>query len=208
MKHTIYGKTHSVAITTIRTKESLLEFTPNVPIHHHSKTPARNPNNTIAKKSLHRRYHASAAEPLPSNSITMASLLLSVSGSSNSGGSGTSTWAVASVVEAMVLAVGVAVVVVVVVEAVVVMMVVTVVTTVLVVVVVVDVTAVVVVAAVVALAAWATAAAATSVTFLADGCDCRGGGIAVVFGGVFWDGHGASECDEGEEPDNEELSHG
>jgi len=209
MKHTFYGKTDSVTITTIETKESLLEFTSNVRIYHHSKTPARSPRNTTPKKSLHCRFNTSATKPL-NCSITINSLFLSVSSSGNSGGSssGTSAWAVTSVIEAVVLAVGVAVVVVVVVEAVVVMMVVTVVTAVLVVVVMVDVTAVVVVAAVVAFAAWATAAAATSVTFLADGCDCRGGGVAVVFGGVFWDGHGASECDEGEEPDNEELSHG
>jgi len=118
---------------------------------------------------------------------------------------------VASVIEAMMLAVGVAVVVVVVVEAVVVMMVVTVVTTMLVVVVVVDVAAVVVVAAVVALAAWATAAAAGSVTFVTDlgaAGDSDGGGITVVFGGIVWDGHGAGESHEGEKPDYEKLGHG
>jgi len=209
MEHTFYGKTDSVTITTIKTKESLLEFTSNVRIYHHSKTPARSPYNTTPKKSLHCRFHTSATKPLHC-SITINSLFLSVSSSGNSGGSsssGTSAWAVTSVIEAVVLAVGVAVVVVVVVEAMVVMMMVTMVTAVLVVVVVVDVAAVVVVAAVVALAAWAAAAAATSVTFLADGCD-SGGGVAVVFGCVFWDGHGASECNEGEEPDDEELSHG
>jgi len=209
MKQAFYGKTDSVTITTIKIKESLLEFTSNVRISHHSKTPARSPHNTTPKKSLHCRFQTTATKPLHC-SITINSLFLSVSSSGNSGGSGssgTSAWAVTSVIEAVVLAVGVAVVVVVVVEAVVVMMMVTMVTAMLVVVVVVDVAAVVVVAAVVALAAWATAAAATSVTFLADGCD-SGGGVAVVFWGVFGDGHGASECDKGEEPDDEEFSHG
>jgi len=157
-------------------------------------------------------------------SIFMDCLLLSVSGTSDSGtsdsdsgtsgssASASSAWAVASVIEAMMLAIRVAVVVVVVVEAMVVMMVVTVVTTMLVVVVVVDVAAVVVVAAVVALAAWATASAATgSVTFVTDlgaAGDSNGGGVTVVFGGIVWDGHGAGESHEGEKPDYEKLGHG
>jgi len=114
------------------------------------------------------------------------------------------------VVEAVVLAVGVAVVVVVVVKAVVVMMVVTVVTTVLVVVVVVDVTAVVVVAAVVALAAGTAAAASGSVTFLCDfGVgDSNSGGVTVVFRSIIRDGHCAGECNEGKKPNYEKLGHG
>jgi len=214
MKHAFYGKTDSVTITTIKTKESLLEFSSNVRIYHHSKTPARSPDNTTPKKSLHCRFQTSATKPLRC-SITINSLFLSVSSSGNSGGSsssGTSAWAVTSVIEAVVLAVGVAVVVVVVVEAVVVVVVMTVVTAVLVVVVVVDVAAVVVVAAVVALAAWAAAATAGSVTFLSDfgvAGDRNGGGVTVVLGCcVVGDGHGAGECHEGEEPNYEKLCHG
>jgi len=213
MKHAFYGKTDSVTITTIKTKESLLEFISSVRIYHHSKTPARSPHNTTPKKSFHWKFHTSAAKPLHC-SITVNSLFLSVSSSGNSGGSsssGTSAWAVTSVVEAVVLAVGVAVVVVVVVEAVVVMMMVTMVTAMLVVVVVVDVATVVVVAAVVALAAWATAAAAGSVTFvtnLSAAGDSNGGGVTVVFRCVVWNGHGAGESHKGKEPDYEKLGHG
>jgi len=157
---------------------------------------------------LHCRIHNSAPKTFHCNHILAVDrLLLSVSGSS--GTSSTSAWAVASVVEAVVLAVGVAVVVVVVVEAVVVVMVMSVVTAVLMVVVMVDVAAVVVVAAVVAFAAGTTAAASSSVTFLCDfGVgDGDSGGITVVFGSIIRNRHGASKCNEGKEPNYKKLGH-
>jgi len=113
------------------------------------------------------------------------------------------------VIEAVVLAVRVAVVVVVMVEAVVVVVVMSVVTAVLMVVVMVDVAAVVVVAAVVAFAAGTTAAASSSVTFLCDfGVgDGDSGGITVVFRSIIRNRHGASECNEGKEPNYKKLGH-
>ena len=81
----------------------------------------------------------------------------------------TSAWAMASVIEAVMLTILIAVVVVMVVEAMMVMMMVTVITAMLVMMMVVYVTAMVVMTAVVAFAAWAAAAAsAATVTFLSN----------------------------------------
>jgi len=159
---------------------------------------------------LHCRIQISAQKTFHCNCIIIVdSLLLSVSGTCSTCTGSTSAWAVASVIEAVVLAVRVAVVVVVMVEAVVVVVVMSVVTAVLMVVVMVDVAAVVMVAAVVAFAAGTTAAASSSVTFLCNFCvgDGDSGGITVVFRSIIRNRHGASECNEGKEPNYKKLGH-
>jgi len=114
---------------------------------------------------------------------------------------------VASVVEAVVLAVGVAVVVVVVVEAVVVMMMVTMVATMLMMMMMVDVATVVMMAAVVALTTrtTTTSAAAPSVTFRSDVRLRYGNGssVTVVFRCVLRDGGGEGQCHKAETNDEE-----